>query len=266
MQIVVEYVLLENFFINLIVLKSAQMILHEKGRLFFLSALLGAVLTLFLPMLRLSPVGWVLVEVGQAFLCICLSFRFNSLKKFFQIFCTYFAATFLYGGACYFFEGLLGQTSLLAILGIVVGVYFVVRVVAKLYARKKAVERFCFDVEIVEQGRSGRWRAFLDSGNFLFDPVTDSPVSLINFRVFSALFQDIALEDILRQSEKLKELKCAHYIDFNTLGSDSKILVFQVDRLVLDGKSHEKVTVGLCFKNFNEAFGSDIILHNTLAS
>lgn len=262
MQIVVEYVFVENFLIGLIILKTVGMILREKGRWFFLSAALGACLTVVMPALYLSSLGWLFVEAGQAVLCVCISFKFKKIQKFFQIFCTYFAATFLYGGACYFFEELLGQKSFLLILGVIVGVFVVVKVVAKTYARKKAVDEFCFDVKIETDGRSGTWRAFLDSGNLLFDPVTDSPVCLINFRVFAALYNDIDLEDIIRRSEKLKMLKFAHYINFNTLGSENKILVFQVDRLVLEGQPHEKVTLGLCLKNFDDAFGSDIILHN----
>ena len=46
MKIVIEYVLLENFLINIIVLKTVELFLKEKGRLFFLSALLGAGVTL----------------------------------------------------------------------------------------------------------------------------------------------------------------------------------------------------------------------------
>ncbi len=266
MQIVVEYVLLENFLINLIILKTVSLILREKGRLFFLSAFLGACLTVVMPALYLSSVGWLFVELGQAILCVCISFKFKKLKKFLQIFGTNFCATFLYGGACYFFEGLFGQRPFVLILCVVVGVFAVVNGIARLHARKKAVDNFCFDVEIQEKGRCGKWRAFLDSGNLLFDPVTNSPVSLINFRVFSALFKEIDLEDIIRRSEKLKTLRCAHYISMGTLGSDGKILVFQVDKLVLEGRPYEKVTLGLCLKKFDDAFGSDIILHNNLAS
>ncbi len=264
MQIVVEYVLLENFLINLVILQTTKFLLHEKGRLFFLSAFLGACFTVVMPAFYLSSFGWLLVEIGQVVLCICISFKFKKLKKFIQIFCCHFAVTFLYGGACYFFEGLFGTRSFLLILCVVVATFCIVKGLAKVYARKRAVDNFCFDVEIEASGNKGKWRAFLDSGNMLFDPITDKPVSLINFRVFSALFKEVDLEDILRHTDKLKNLKHAHYINFNTLGSDNKILVFQVDKLCLEGQVLEKPTLGLCLKNFDDAFGSDIILHNNM--
>ena len=78
MQIVVEYVLLENFLINLIILQTTKLVLHEKGRLFFLSAFLGACFTVVMPAFYLSSVGWLFVEVGQVILCICISFKFKN--------------------------------------------------------------------------------------------------------------------------------------------------------------------------------------------
>lgn len=265
MQIVVEYVLLENFLINLIVLKTTSLFLKDRGRLFFLSAFFGACLTAVMPFFYLSSVGWFLVEIGQAILSVCISFKFKKLKKFLQIFLCYFASAFLYGGACYFFEGFFGVRSVLIILAIISLVFFSVSFLVKKFFRKTSLDNFCFDVVIEANGQRGKWKAFLDSGNMLFDPVTDSPVSLINYRVFSTLFKEIDLEDVIRKSEKLKTLPCAHYINFNTLGSDNKILVFQVDRLSVDGKETEKATLGLSFKNFNEAFESDIILNNSFA-
>ena len=44
------------------------------------------------------------------------------------------------------------------------------------------------------------------------------------------------------------------------------ILVFQVDKVVLEnGNVLENATLGLALKNFNEAFGTDVILHNNLS-
>lgn len=265
MKIVIEYVLLENLLINLIVLKTTSLIIKEKGCLFLLSALLCAGFTVVLPALALSGLGSFLVQIGLTILCVCISFKFVRWKKFFQIFCCQFLSAFIYGGACYFFESLFGISSLLIVLAVVVTIFLIVQFLIKKINRKKAIENFCFDVEIESGGKTSKWKAFLDSGNLLFDPLTQNPVTLINFKVFSSIFQNIDLEDVLRRSEKLKRLKFAHYINFNTLGKNDKLLVFQVDKLCIDGKTLEKPTLGLSLKNFNAAFGSDIILHNHFA-
>lgn len=265
MEIVVEYVLLENLLINLIILKTTALLTKEKGRLFILSAFLGACVTVVLPILHLNTWGGFLVQAGLTIFYLCISFKFKTIKKFSRLYLSYFVTTFLYGGVCFYFESLFGIKSMLLLLGVVVGFYFVVKFLFLRFSRKTHIENFCFEVEIVESGQKTQWKAFLDSGNLLFDPLTEKPVSLINYRVFSTIFKDIELEDILKRSEKLKRLRFAHYISFNTLNCNDKILVFQVDKLCIDGKKFlEKPTLGLSLKNFNEAFGSDIILHNNL--
>lgn len=266
MEIVVEYVLLENLLINLIILKTTALLTKEKGRLFFLSAFLGACFTVVMPILYLSTFGSFLIEAGLAILYVCLSFKFKTIKKFARLYLSYFVTTFLYGGVCFYFEGLFGIKSILILLSAVVFTFLIVKYLVKKLSRKRNVETFCFDVEIIQSGEKTQWKAFLDSGNLLFDPLTESPVSLINYKVFSTLYKDIQLEDIIKRSDKLKSLKFAHYINFNTLNKEDKILVFQVERLCIEGKKVlEKPTLGLSLKNFNQAFGTDIILHNNLA-
>ncbi len=262
MKIVIEYVLLENFLINVIVLKTVELFLKEKGRLFFLSALLGAGVTLVCPILRLSTFGSFLLQFGFAIFYICISFKFSTFKKFAYLYLAYFVSAFLYGGACYFFEGLFSQSSIIIVLLVIVAVFVVLNILFKRRQRKKNLEGFCFDVRIEVRGKEYDFKAFLDSGNFLSDPITGKPVCLINFKAFSKLFDEIQLEDILRKNEKLKKLKFAHFINFNTLNSNDKILVFQADCLKIGQKSFERPTLGLSLKNFNKAFGTDIILHN----
>lgn len=266
MKIVVEYVLIENLLINLITLKTTALLTKEKGRLFFLSAFLGGCLTVALPFFRLNVWGYLLSELGLVVILVCLSFKFKSFKKFLRLYLSFFIVTFLYGGACFFFENLFGIRSLLVVLAVVTAVFFLTCYLARKVERKKNIENFCFDVELEVGGLKSQWRAFLDSGNLLFDPLTQKPVTLINFKVFSTLFSDIQFEDLLKKGDKLKKLKFAHYINFNTLGADNKLLVFQVDKISVGEIAYENATLGLSLKNFNEAFGTDIILHNNFAT
>ena len=266
MKIVIEYVLLENFFINLIVLKTVELFLKEKGKFFWVSACLGSALTLATPLLGLSTFGNFLLQFGFAIFYVCISFKFSTFKKFLSLFVCYFVSSFLYGGACYFFEGLFGITSLIVVLFVVTIVFLFVKFLLRKRQRKKDLESFCFDVQIETGGKNHSFKAFLDSGNFLFDPITEKPVCLINFKAFSKLFEEIGVEDIIRKNDKIKSLKFAHYISFNTLNNADKILVFQVDTMKIGERVFEKPIFGLSLKNFNQTFGTDVILNNEFAN
>ena len=67
------------------------------------------------------------------------------------------------------------------------------------------------------------------------------------------------------KTKKIKEIKFAHFINFKTLNFDSKILVFEIDKMAVGDKIFENVMLGLSLQNFNQAFGSDMILHNNIA-
>ena len=263
MKVVFEYVLIENLFVNLIILKTTSLVLQQNGRWYFFTSFLGGAFTAVLPLLRLSAFGHVLVQIGLATFFVCLSFKFKSFKKFLLIFASYFICAFGYGGVVYFVESLIGQNFMLIVLAIVVVSYIIFKSVYKILRRKKDISNFCYDVEIAFQNKAVNCKGFLDSGNLLFDPITQKPVCLINFKVFSQLFEGVEIEDVLRKNEKLKILKLAHYINFSTLNNTDKILVFEVDKLSTKNKTYENPVLGLSFKNFNRIFGTDLILHNT---
>lgn len=266
MKIVIEYVLIENFMINLIILKSCELILKEKGRFFWLSAIFGAGVTLVMPILHLAAFGAILLQAAVSIVVVCISFKFKTLKKFLQIYVCFYVATFLYGGICAFIQSYVGVQSILIMLLIVVLSYFCFKFLFAKINRKRQIENFCVEVQIENLEQTSRCKAFLDSGNLLVDPMTKKPVSLIDFKLFSSIFKDIDLEDVLRKSDKLKKLNLAHYISFNTLGQGNKILVFQVDKLCVGQKEFENAILGLSFKNFNRTFGTNMILHNNFAS
>ena len=178
------------------------------------------------------------------------------------MFLSIFVMTILYGGMCYFVERYFGIESTLTFLIIVVATYICIRILFRSFNRKKDIENFCFDIEIQNKGSKTKWNAFLDTGNLLFDPITQSPVCLVNFKVFKAIFKDIEIMEVLSKSKKLLSLNKAHYIKLNTINNSDEILVFEVDNLKIGEKEFKKSILGLSLVPFNEAFGCDVILHN----
>lgn len=256
-----ELILIENMLINLIILKTTSLIIKERGKFYLLSAFLSGCFAMILPILNLNNFGQVLYNLGLTIILICISFKFKTLKKFVKIYSVYYLSSFIYGGACYFFTQLFTTRSLLLVLAIIISVYLIVKLLIKIFHKKNTIDKFCYEIEIELSGRKSKWKAFLDSGNFLTDPVTESPVSLINFKVFSSLY-DVSMEDLILG--KVKGVKFAHYINLDTLGGRDRILTFQVDSLKIGDKVLKAATLGLCLKNFNDAFGSDVLLNSSL--
>lgn len=261
----IEYIFVTNFLVNLAILLTCSQIMKDKGRLFLLSAFLGSCFTVALHIYSLSKLGQVLVSFGMTIWFVCISFKFRTFKKFVLIFLCYVAVSMLFAGLCNFLASLIEiQSVIVVLISILLALIICKFVVRKVY-RKNSIENFCHDVEIENAGQKLCVKAFLDSGNLLVDPVTQSPVNFVNFKMFSALFPDISIEDIFRHSQKIKKLKFAHYINFSTLAGTDKILVFQVEKINIEGRCFQKVTFGLLLQNFDTSFGTDMILNNNFA-
>ncbi len=262
----VWYVFILNFLINLIVTKTTSFLVKEKGRFFLLSAVFAAELSVYKLVVPLDKVGQIICQVGLVVVFSCICFEFVTFKKFLQIFASYFVSFLLYGGLGLVLGIYLQIESVVLIFVAATGLCFSVGIILKHSRRRKMVGDFCFQTKLKTATKSLECKAFLDTGNFLFDPLTNKPVSLVNFKVLTSLFKEISLEDVLLRSEKLKSLKNAHYIPFKTLNGKDRILVFEVDEIFLNGKTVKDVMLGLCLNNFNSSFGSDIILHNDFAN
>ena len=99
MQIVIEYVLIENIIINFFILKSCEHFLKEKASLKFLNSLFGAIVSLCFPLFSLSYVGVILLKILVGSVMICISFSFKNLSQFFYKYFAFALMTFVFGGA-----------------------------------------------------------------------------------------------------------------------------------------------------------------------
>lgn len=264
MKIVVEYLFLESFLINFVVFKSTAMLLKERLRFVWISCILCAIATVCLPILRLSRAGTILFDAGLIGLCANISFKWKSLGRFLQLFASIFVCNFLYGGVCTYFERLFGIESVFVLFAVVEASFVMLRLANKLAFRNKSVQQFKIKTTLCNQQEKVECFAFLDSGNFLSDSLTDKPVSLINLKVFCKLFPQASVKKLLGGEFVEMGLRNAHYIDFGTLNAKNQILVFEVERIVIGTNEIEKAMVGLSLKEFD--FDSDVILHNNFAS
>ncbi len=264
MKIVVEYLFLESFLINLVVFKSTALLLKEKTRFVWLSCSFVAVATVCLPLFRLNRAGTILFDAGLIGLCAIISFRWKSLGRFLQLFASIFVCNFLYGGVCTYFEMLFGIESVFVLFAVVGLTFVMLRLANKLAFRNKSLQQFKVKTTLFNKQEKVECFAFLDSGNFLSDNLTDKPVSLINLNVFCKLFPQASVQKLLGGELVEMGLKNAHYIDFDTLNAKNRILVFEVERIAIGANEIERVMVGLSLKEFD--FDSDVILHNNFAS
>lgn len=261
MQIVIEYVILQNFVLQAIILLTMADIMRQKSNLIWLSALLYSCLAVVLPIFKLNYIWQFVIQIIFGIVIVNISFKFKKFMQFFRYYLLYILTACIYNGISYFLTNLIGQSSTIVVLLVFIATFLAVKFILKFLNYKKGIDKFCYRVVIENNGKFFKCQGFLDSGNLLFDPMTNQPICLINFKLFNQIFKDITVEELLLKKVD-KKLRNAHYVNIETLSNSGQILIFQVDKICVAEKEVKNAVLGLSLKNFKQTFDSDIILHN----
>ncbi len=239
MIVYIEYVLLDNFIIDFLILYAVAKILklHISKIRFLLALALAVGFAFITPFLNIAGALLFLVKLLMGAIIVGVAFRLCKIKQFILSYLCFVFATFLMGGICY---GLQGFISGMQILGtqvnyqadfpislIFVGIsifyiggknlYFALR-------QKRHNARIC----AIFCGQTLDLLALVDSGNQLLDESTKRPITFISRLKFSSV-----ATSAVDKMRGYKQMICS------TVGGKYNVIdTFLVDKLVVsNGKA-----------------------------
>ena len=257
MTVYIEYVLIDNFVIDFLLIKATFTLLkkeYKKGRLFF-CAFLGAIIALFYPLIQIEPILLTFLKIASGLLIVALAKNYNSKKEFAVFSITFFLLTFALGGTLIGIFGIFGikEYGEVLIALIVLPAYLLIKLfvyAVKLLLRKKQVYPFLFKCQIVYRDNRVEFTGFLDTGNGLY--FGETPVTVIGRKAFLRL--------VKTSFPKIE------YLEYQTVMGKSKMPTFIVDELKIYYCDKENIIynarVGL--SGGGQAFDYDLILHPAL--
>ncbi|HEY8420018.1 MAG TPA: sigma-E processing peptidase SpoIIGA [Clostridia bacterium] len=243
MEVYIEYVILDNFFITLAILIITSKCLHINlsWPRAVLASSFGTFCAILIPLIRIHNILLILLKIlSGALICLVIPKKLT-VKKYFQIFITFLGVTFFLGGISiatlymltqdlptafkinYFKEFPIGV--IIAVL--VLGVFFGVRFFISNY-RVKTLRPFLRRLEIFYQDRSISLNGLIDSGNNLYDPDTNLPVVVVNKHTVFNLLSDEAIISLAKGG-----LKNAKIIDYGTASNTSQMLILKPDKILI---------------------------------
>ncbi len=258
MQVYIEYVLIDNFVIDYLMLKATFAttgIKFSKGRL-FLCAFLGAIIALIYPALKVHTLILTVVKILSGLLIILLANNYKKPKTYYINAVIFFGYTFFTGGVIIgtFNIFSINYSSEYSIAVMIIPAYLVIRSVVgvvKYVYRKKDVMTAVRDIEITAFGVTERAVGFIDTGNALFDE--DSPVIFCD-KHFAKRFLTGDLKNI-----KFKKLTVG------TVNGKAEKTAFKIEQIkIYNGTNtniHRNVTT--CIVN-EIGEGYNVILHPAL--
>lgn len=273
MEIIIEYVLLDNFVIDSILLYCTNKVLRLPSNKcgILLASICGAVFALFSPLLNFDGVCIILIKLIVAFLMILIAGL--SFYKLFLRFVCFVALTFLFGGMlialCYFANvNVVKGASIMyfshvplgAILGLgLVFLLFCIQLCKRIWHRIKFTQYLC-KVDLTINSKTITLEGYLDSGNNLHTK-DNIPIIILKEDDLKFWFSFDDRMNILMGKCQGVKLKNPQKISVASVGKSTNILVFDADNLCVKNRNY-CVAVGIDnsrrFKNFS------ILLNNEM--
>lgn len=266
-MVYVEYVLFDNFVIDVLLLAIARKSyrLDAKFRRLVYPALLGAIVALAMPIITQNQ-GWLFtVRVLLGFLMVALSGKFKNIKEYFFCYYLFIFYTFLFGGgvcaALYFvgikYDPLVGVSDVNFPLGFVLSVcctlYFLLAKILKGLYKRRDIERFVLDCAVSIGGETFEVKGFVDSGNRLVFKKTGSPVVLCS--------PSFARKTLFNRDVNAFSLGD---MPIETVAGKSAIKILKLDKLVIYRGDFpniiNNVVIGLSEREFDSDGDYDLIL------
>lgn len=264
MEINVEISFIVNFALNFFILKLTSVVLRKELKFSFFSTLISAIIALFSPLIMPVYLKFTVAILTCLFM-LFLSFENKNFKEFLVNFLVIILSTFLFGGGCMAVQSFIGQFPLFVVAIIGLTIYIIASSICRYQKRKYIIAGFTHSVVFKDDGLELKEKAFLDSGNMLYDSVTKKPIILVTYDVFSQFYKDISFIKAWTKQTENFDIKNGHYININGVGKGTRMLVFMIDEVIVDKvKSFKNVMLGLSFAGFDKSFGAKVLLHSEL--
>jgi len=264
MTIYLDLILLENIVMNYIIILATGMIcrVNIKHLRIFLSSMLGAVYAILTYIVNIEIYTNQITKIIVSSCMVYIAFNSNNLKTMLKQLVIFYLTSFCFGGAAYYLlynirpnliqgsNGVLVGTYpiKIAVLGGILG-FFIINISFKIIKSKLTKKDMLYDIEICYKQNKSNIKVILDTGNLLTDPITKTPVLIVEANKLKNLISEKILnniEDIIYNStfeEVAEEIKTrCSIIPFSSIGKNNGIIIgFRPDYIKIYTDEGEKI-------------------------
>lgn len=214
MTIYIDVVLIENLLMNYIILFATGVILKIKIKhiRLLLASLIGAIYTIIAYISNLRIYSNFFLKLILSLVIIYIAFNPKSVKKLCKFTLIFYLTSFVFGGAAFAFiyivkpqEILQNNTlelnaSSLKVILISASIAFVICIIGfKIVKNKISVKDMYCTIKIKLNEKELETKAMIDTGNFLKEPITNTPVIVVEH----TLLYDCIPKEILNHLENI---------------------------------------------------------------
>lgn len=277
----IDVIILENLIMNFIILYATGIILKIKMSYFkiFLSSLIGAIYVILEYIIKLNIYSNIFVKIILSIIMIFIAYNPQNMKSMWKEIIVFYVTTFTFGGIATYLIYVLKPQNIIVKNGMFVGTYVlkvifigailgtIILIIAfKISKNKMTKNDLTCNVKIKLNGREKTLKAIVDTGNMLKEPITGTPVVVIEK---TALYDIIAKEilnnldsilggDFSKIPEKIrnKYVPKLRIIPFSSLGKENGMLVGikpeQIEIIEEETKEEKNAIIGIYNKSLTK--------------
>lgn len=260
MTIYLDIILLENVCMNYIILYTTGFLLKQKMKPLYLliASLIGSIYAVLSYIKANMLIENSILKIILSITMTYIAFHPKHIKLLGKELIMFYFISFVFGGCAFALLYFLKPQDILIRNGVFVGTYpmkigilaamigFVVTGIGIKIARRKTGKKdWICTVKIHFEFKSIKIKAFVDSGNMLKDPITGTPVIVVEKNSLKGLFVDNILDDIdeiLGGEKVVKEPYITKFrvIPFTSLGKQNGMLLgFRPDYVIVEQNDTE---------------------------
>lgn len=285
MYIVAEYLFLENFIINYIILEATRVITRTKvkKRRVVITAMLSALYPFVLFFDSTIFLTNFYMKIILSIIIVKIAYNSKNKNLYVKQLSGFYLMSFIFGGVTlgiyYFINNPLnslfkevhynfGFPIKYLILGVIFGIIIIMNLL-NYYNEKILKEDFILDITIYLNGENVKLKGLIDTGNSLVEPLSKLPVFIVEYKTIRYLLPEdinnffkggkegdfIFLENIIRRFQK--EIKF-RLIPFKSVGNSSGMLIgFPPDFIIVSNEDGETKYDDLIIGVFNGELSKD---------
>lgn len=275
MVLYIEYVIIDNFLIDYILLKLLSFTFKDslKKKNIIISCILGTISAVCLPMLMRYKTLLIIYKILTAFIMVLVLKKYRSYGQYFLHLIVLFVYTFLFGGVAiaifnifdipYTVNGLLlyncefPVSIFILIFGS--GSFLFKKIILSLGQQMK-LNNCLYKIKLMDNGKLIECMGFYDSGNTVSRD--GNAVNIISIDTFFRLHSDYSMEKLLFRNMDESILKNPRYIDVVSISNSTKYLSFTIDKMIINNDVYENAVLAVAMKNFQNfdcIINSDLI-------
>lgn len=279
MTIYIDIVLIENLLMNYIILFATGVILKIpiKHVRLILASFVGAIYTIIAYISGLKIYSNFFLKFILSVIIIYIAFNPNQLKKLLKYTLMFYLTSFVFGGAAFALiyivkpqeilenNGFVLNSNSLKVIFISAIIAFIVVIIGFKIVKNKisAKDMYC-DLKIKINDKNIETKAMIDTGNFLKEPITNTPVIVVEH----TLLYDCIPKEILNHMESIlggdfseipdqvKEeyVSRLKVIPFSSLGKQNGMLLgIKAEKVIVKSEEEEKKTENAIIGIYNKS-------------